>query len=88
MNLSEKINDQVAGPAMQFTRVSNAVLKSWAKDAEHLEQRSTNDNDLSTVVLEYLAELDNPSPDFAMRRHYRERMRVLTGAPPSTVTPT
>lgn len=37
---------------------------------------------LATVVRRYLAELDNPAPDFTMRRVYRDWMRELVDGRP------
>lgn len=45
------------------------------------------DTELHTAVTAYLAEVDNPVPDYALRRALRDKLRALVGAPPAPVRP-
>lgn len=38
---------------------------------------------LRKAVIDYLAEIDNPAPDYGYRNILRDRMRRLVGAPPA-----
>lgn len=46
------------------------------------EPKTVSGRTLEEVVTEYLAELDNPAPDFSMRQVYRDWMRELVDVPP------
>lgn len=45
------------------------------------EERTISGRTLEEIVREYLAELDNPAPDYTMRQIYRDWMREFVGAP-------